>query len=67
LRVGVTYKGRQSPNQRRKILEIGSHLRPPIWWSPAPRPNEAGVRYEQNGAEHIAYISTFASWAEGSA
>jgi hypothetical protein len=63
IKVGKTYSNRGKGNTQRTVLAIGDEHRPGNWYSMNPRPEEPGVKYEQEGIQDCLYLSSFAAWA----
>jgi len=64
IKVGCTYKNKGAGRTMRKVIDIGIHHKPEVWFSPNPRPDEPGVLYaDEKGRHEVLYLKSFASWA----
>ncbi len=60
---GKTYRNRGAGRTTRTVVDIGTHLPPPHWYSRNPRPEEPVVVFLQRGQRRSLYLSSFAAWA----
>jgi hypothetical protein len=61
--VGKTYRNKGAGRTTRRVVDMGTHLPPPHWFSSNPRPGESVVEFVQGNATRRLYLSSFAAWA----
>jgi len=62
---GKTYRNKGAGRTTRRVVDMGTHLPPPHWFSSNPRPDESVVEFVQGNKTHRLYLSSFAAWAGG--